>query len=381
MAHISKYTKTVIGHMTNHYGRQENDGVKRGNENINPELTHLNYNLAADTQPLAQLDFIHKRLSEVKVQNRKDVNVLCDWVLTVPKELPTQAQEQFFKASYEFMSARYGSENIVSAFVHMDETTPHMHFAFIPVTADKKKGGFKVSAKEVVTRSDLQTFHSDLEEYLYKNIGLERGLILSGITQEQGGNKTVKELKSDRTQIEKEIAHKEELLTNLITQHKEINEVYDEELPEGKKTPVGVIFTNHQWETLLNIINGLKSKLGAYITKLNSISRELSELKLQNERIKVALAEEKAKNKNLISRMSLKHIRKIEAENRDLNSENKRLQSEKEKMLQQKERTFKAIADEFNTPIENIKKIDETVNPSIALHKWQKEHGDLIIKF
>lgn len=381
MAHISKYTKTVIGHMTNHYGRQENDGVKRGNENINPELTHLNYNLAADTQPLAQLDFLHKRLSEVKVQNRKDVNVLCDWVLTVPKELPAQAQEQFFKASYEFMSARYGSENIVSAFVHMDETTPHMHFAFIPVTADKKKGGFKVSAKEVVTRSDLQTFHSDLEEYLYKNIGLERGLILSGITQEQGGNKTVKELKSDRTQIEKEIAHKEELLTNLITQHKEITEVYDEELPEGKKTPVGVIFTNHQWKTLLNIINGLKSKLGAYITKLNSISRELSELKLQNERIKVALAEEKAKNKNLISRMSLKHIRKIEAENRDLNSENKRLQSEKERMLQQKERTFKAIADEFNTPIENIKKIDETVNPSIALHKWRKEHGDLIIKF
>ena len=44
--------------------------------------------------------------------------------------------------------------------------TPHMHFAFVPVTEDKKRGGEKVSAKEVITKNDLKTFHTDLERYL-----------------------------------------------------------------------------------------------------------------------------------------------------------------------------------------------------------------------
>lgn len=41
------------------------------------------------------------------------------------------------------MANRYGKENVVSAYVHLDETAPHIHFSFIPITKDKKKGGFK----------------------------------------------------------------------------------------------------------------------------------------------------------------------------------------------------------------------------------------------
>ena len=40
-----------------------------------------------------------------------------------------------------------------------------MHFAFVPVTEDKR-GGEKVSAKEVITKNDLKTFHTDLERHL-----------------------------------------------------------------------------------------------------------------------------------------------------------------------------------------------------------------------
>lgn len=85
MAHIAKYCKSALGHMLNHYGRQENDGITRSNEDIKNELTHNNWNLAENIQPLPQMDFIHKRLSEVKVQNRADVNVMCDWVLLFQK--------------------------------------------------------------------------------------------------------------------------------------------------------------------------------------------------------------------------------------------------------------------------------------------------------
>jgi regulator of replication initiation timing len=203
MAHVAKYTKTAVGHMLNHYARREEKSDYRSNESIDPDKTDLNYNLASDLQPMKQLDFMHKRLSEVKVQNRKDVNVLCDWIVTVPKDLPEEEHRPFFEETYKFLVNRYGSANTVSAWVHMDETTPHMHFAFIPVKhgfkTDKKnpevlKEYNKVSAKEVLTRNDLVSFHSDLQAYIEHMLGHSVG-ILNAATIE--GNRSIKELKRE----------------------------------------------------------------------------------------------------------------------------------------------------------------------------------------
>lgn len=180
--------------------------MRRSNENIDPERTHLNYNLAPQHDG-GQIAFMQKRLSEVKLQKRADVKVLCDWVVTLPvdekfKRFNPEIQRietiKFFRATYDFLERRYGRENVVSAYVHMDEKTPHLHFAFIPVTEDKKKGGFKVSAKEVLSRSDLRTFHTDLQKALR-----ERGVILdvlNGATKD--GNKTVAELKKESIRAE-----------------------------------------------------------------------------------------------------------------------------------------------------------------------------------
>lgn len=206
MAHAAKFAANAVGRMCGHYGRTEGDGVRRSNENIDPARTHLNYNLAPEHDG-GQIAFMQKRLSEVKLQKRADVNVLCDWVVTLPvdekfKRFNPEIQRietiKFFRASYDFLEQRYGRENVVSAYVHMDEKTPHLHFAFIPVTEDKKKGGFKVSAKEVLSRSDLRTFHTDLQKALR-----ERGVILdvlNGATKD--GNKTVAELKKESIRAE-----------------------------------------------------------------------------------------------------------------------------------------------------------------------------------
>lgn len=209
MANVQKYTKAACGHMFKHYERAREmnpetgqlEYAKFGNQQINPERSHLNYNLAVH-QTMRQGDFIRKRCSEVKLQNRKDVNVMCSWVLTAPKDLPETEQADFFKASYEFMAKRYGKENVISAYVHLDETSPHIHFAFIPVTADKKKGGYKVSAKEAINKHDLQAFHQELSRHLEKALGHSVG-VLNGETK--GGNKTIAELKekSARERAEK----------------------------------------------------------------------------------------------------------------------------------------------------------------------------------
>ena len=236
MAHVAKYTKAAIGHMLNHYARREEKSDYRSNESIDPDKTDLNYNLALDLQPMKQLDFIHRRLSEVKVQNRKDVNVLCDWIVTVPKDLPEEEHRFFFEETYKFLVNRYGSANTVSAWVHMDETTPHMHFAFIPVKhgfkTDKKnpevlKEYNKVSAKEVLTRNDLISFHSDLQAHIEHMLGHSVG-ILNAATIE--GNRSIKELKREsaietlrKTQIEaSKIVFKAQDDIRVLEEHKRV---------------------------------------------------------------------------------------------------------------------------------------------------------------
>ena len=197
MANYQKYSKGAMGHLMKHYERGKDEYgeyVKFGNQKIDPTRTHLNYNLAPQHN---QLDFIHKRLNQVKCLKRKDVNVMCSWVITAPKDLPKEDEARFFEKTYECLCAKYGSDNVISAYVHYDEETPHMHFVFVPVVVQhvmKDNTLFdilKVSAKECVTRAHLQTFHMDLQNYLSKE-GIYCS-ILNEATKE--GNKAISQLK------------------------------------------------------------------------------------------------------------------------------------------------------------------------------------------
>jgi hypothetical protein len=190
---VDKYHIGAVGHLCKHYERAKDaDGnyIRFKNQNIDLSMTAGNYNLAV-FQSLPQIEFIRKRLSEVKVFKRADVKVMCDWVVTLPKGMETD-ERRFFEETVKFLSDRYGRQNVISAYVHRDETQPHIHFAFIPVAVDKKKGIEKVSAKEVLTRTELQRFHSDLDNYLSSVFGRSTG-ILNGATVE--GNRSIDELK------------------------------------------------------------------------------------------------------------------------------------------------------------------------------------------
>lgn len=203
MAHCVKLSKAACGHMFKHYERAKDEFgqyVKFGNTEIDPARTPNNYNLAPD-RGISQGEFVRQRCSEVRCLNRKDVNVMCSWVVTMPKDLEPGKTKDFMQATYDFLENRYGKENVVSAYVHLDEVTPHMHFAFVPVTYDAKKDLYKVSACEVVNRTELRVFHKELQAHLEKALECDVN-ILTGITQEQGGNKSVSELKKLSEQAE-----------------------------------------------------------------------------------------------------------------------------------------------------------------------------------
>ena len=189
--HVEKFAKSAVGHMLCHYNRT---AMNYGNENIDHLRSDLNYNLA----PKRDVDdFIYykQRLAQVKCQNRADVKTLCSWIVTLPKQEFTEEQERkFFQSAYDFMEKRYGEKNIISAWVHKDEAgQPHLHFAFIPVCIDKKRGIEKVSAKEVLTRNELRVIHKEMSRHMEQVFGRDIG-ILNGATA--GGNKAIAELKA-----------------------------------------------------------------------------------------------------------------------------------------------------------------------------------------
>lgn len=231
MAHYAKYGKGAVGHMFGHYDRSK----ESVGDNVDVEKTHQNYNLAPERT--SQLEFLRQRLSEVKVQKRADVNVMCDWIVTAPKDLlqhHPEKEAEFFRHTYAFLETKYGAANVVSAYVHKDETTPHMHFSFIPVVPDHKKGGFKVSAKECVTRSDLKTFHEQLQQYLEKQMGIEVN-ILNEATKE--GNKSIAELRRETAAERLKIADAkaESIVLNAETQADDLLASMEAEYENKKK--------------------------------------------------------------------------------------------------------------------------------------------------
>ncbi|WP_242312053.1 MobV family relaxase [Bacillus cereus group sp. BfR-BA-01331] len=201
MAHVEKYTKGSVQGLSIHWDRKTEN---HSNQDIDNERSHLNYDLCekkGDT-----LSRMNDRLSKVHCLNRKDVKVCANWAVTLPESLKNASdkeQRKFFEKTYEFLTNRYGGEkNVLSANVHNDETRPHMHFAFMPVVWDKKKEREKVSAKEVLTRKDLKTFHQDLDKFLKQEIP---HIYKEGILNDKTiGVDTVKELKKYSGEIQRQ---------------------------------------------------------------------------------------------------------------------------------------------------------------------------------
>ena len=78
----------------------------------------------------------------------------------------------FFEECMAFLAQRQDPATYLSAVVHMDEKTPHMHLSFVPLTADGR-----LSAKEIVGNRQKLTQWQDAfwEHMVQKYPDLERG--------------------------------------------------------------------------------------------------------------------------------------------------------------------------------------------------------------
>lgn len=169
---MEKYKRGDIVGIERENERDENYKSAR-NPQIDKSRTHLNYH----TLPYEKkyLSFIDERIKELapKRKIKDDAVLITSFILGSDKEffdgISPETQNRFFDDCTEFFAERYGKENVVSAVVHLDESTPHLHFNLMPVT------GGRLCAKELFDRTALRELQTDFYEIVGKKYGLKRG--------------------------------------------------------------------------------------------------------------------------------------------------------------------------------------------------------------
>lgn len=198
MAHIAKYKASAVGKLCAHYNRWQGiDNPNVSRENIDKNRTHLNYALgvyekngkrfigkvrgsASWATVKGRIDAVNARAkAEGKRATRKDAVVMADMVVTLPPNVPPEDAYKFFWNSYQYIADRVGRGNLMGGYVHMDETTPHMHVPFTPIL----DGRFNY--KKMCDRKFYQTFHKGLGDRLEQKMGYRPEVELSEETRAQ----------------------------------------------------------------------------------------------------------------------------------------------------------------------------------------------------
>lgn len=145
-----------------------NNQVTPGMDIYNQELVHNDNWLAS----------IQHEIDTAGARTRSNSVVGLDTIYTASPEFfklhDTQTIDKFFQDCLDYHRQRYG--HVVSAVVHYDEQTPHMHIMSVPLTRDGR-----LSAREIVGNRVTMAHAQDMFfEQVGKSYGLERGVHLDG---------------------------------------------------------------------------------------------------------------------------------------------------------------------------------------------------------
>lgn len=171
---IQKFTSGSVRGIDIHDNRKKE--FSHTNQDIDFSQSENNYNFKQISDSFYNL--VQSRIKELNLPKavRKDAIVMSQALITSDKYffdgLSNKQHHDFFKCAYEFIENRYGKENIISATVHLDEKTPHMHVNFVPVTSDGR-----LCAKDLLNKKEFQSLQNSAYTEVFKSFGLKRGEI------------------------------------------------------------------------------------------------------------------------------------------------------------------------------------------------------------
>ncbi len=168
------------------YRHNERKNKNYSNKNINEELSYLNYSLKDCNYSYEKEFDLLKEKYNLKGQIKTVSNIACEYIITSDKaffdNIGEEETKRYFETAYKFVCEykSLGEQYILSAKVHMDEESPHMHLVFIPVihTKDKKGNNIdKIACSEFWKEKDS---YRQLQDAFYNymvsnNFELERG--------------------------------------------------------------------------------------------------------------------------------------------------------------------------------------------------------------
>lgn len=142
---INKCKSGAVGGLQKHHEREK----EKYKSNPDIDLTRSQNNFHIKSPPVSYKAFINERIQKEGCKVRKDSVVMQDSFCTASPEFFKGLQlyeiGQFFRWAYQFYAQTFGEKNIISAVVHLDEKTPHMHICFVPITEDGR-----LSSKTVI---------------------------------------------------------------------------------------------------------------------------------------------------------------------------------------------------------------------------------------
>ena len=169
---FAKYKGPEIGHIEAHNERAKEKYAS--NPDVDTARSHLNFHLVTPERKYRAES--EKQIAKAGCRTRSDSVRVVEALVTASPEFfkgkKKSEVKDYFTEALDFIQKYQSKDTIISAVVHMDEKTPHMHLCFVPLTEDKR-----LSAKEIVGNKKKLTWWQDefWKHMVKKYPDLERG--------------------------------------------------------------------------------------------------------------------------------------------------------------------------------------------------------------
>lgn len=172
VVHMMKIKSGAVGGIQSHNNREHEP---KTNPDVDMSRSEDNYDLISCDNYKRSIKEKMSNLVESSRAVRKDAVVVCNFIVTSDNEtmnaLGADRQREFFQDSVKWFSDRYGTDRVLNATVHMDETTPHLHIGVMPITQDGR-----LSAKAIFTKTEMKAIQTEFARDVGEKYGLERGV-------------------------------------------------------------------------------------------------------------------------------------------------------------------------------------------------------------
>ena len=257
------------------YRHNERKNTNYSNKDINKQNSIKNYSIKSVNTSYQKAFKILKEQYNLKGQIKKVSNVMCELIITSDKYffdlIGENETKRYFQRAYDFVKdyQNLGEQYIVSAKVHLDETTPHLHIVFIPVIhkLDRKSGKMidKISCSEFWKGKDS---YKKLQDSFYKCVRD------NGFDLERGKSNNLEHLSTEKL---KQITNYENIKYEL--KNNKIKEVDNTNLQM-------VVAQNKKLVVYTNKLKSYLAKSFKAMERVDNLQVENKDLKQENKRLK-----------------------------------------------------------------------------------------------